>query len=219
MEFKCDLETIRRRYRWLAPIYPLFELLWWLPSGIRGRAVDRLKLANGDRVAEIGYGTGRNLRRLAAAVGPNGKVYAVDCCEEMLAHAVKLRDRAGWRNVVPLLQDGAQLTLPEMVDGVLFSLSYSVIPDPTGALTAAWKHLRNGRRRVVMDGKLASGICGYLSRPYVVWLSRRTVLGNPTRVPTSHLQDFTQSVEFEEFNLGTYYICTATKTVGMGNAT
>jgi ubiquinone/menaquinone biosynthesis C-methylase UbiE len=218
MEFNCDLETIRRRYRWLAPIYPLFELLLWLPSGIRGRAVERLKLASGERVAEIGCGTGRNLRHLVAAVGPTGKVYAIDCCEEMIARAVKLRDRAGWRNVVPLRQDAAQLTLPEMVDGVLFSLSYSVIPDPAAALTAAWKHLRNGRRLVVMDGKLASGVCGSLSRPYVVWLSRRTVLGNPTRVPTSHLKDLTQSVQFEEFNLGTYYICTATKTVGMGNA-
>jgi SAM-dependent methyltransferase len=134
-----DLETIRRRYRWLAPIYPLFELLWWLPSGIRRRAVDRLKLTNGERVAEIGYGTGRNLRHLVAAVGSDGKVYAVDCCEEMLAKTVKLRDRAGWDNVVPLLQDAAQLSLPEMVDGVLFSLSYSVIPDPAAALTAAWK--------------------------------------------------------------------------------
>jgi hypothetical protein len=53
MEFKCDLETIRRRYRWLAPIYPLFEPLWWLPSGVRRRAVDRLKLTNGKCVAEI----------------------------------------------------------------------------------------------------------------------------------------------------------------------
>jgi S-adenosylmethionine-diacylgycerolhomoserine-N-methlytransferase len=218
MEFKCDLETIRRRYRWLAPIYPLFELLWWLPSGIRRRAVDRLKLTIGERVAEIGCGTGRNLRHLVAAVGSDGKVYAVDCCEEMLAKAEKLRDRAGWRNVVPLLQDAAQLTLPEMVDGVLFSLSYSVIPDPAAALTAAWKHLLHGRRLVVMDGKLASSVCGYLSRPYVVWLSRRTVLGDPTRVPTSHLQDLAQSVQFEEFNLGIYYICTATKTVGMGKA-
>jgi hypothetical protein len=52
-----------------------------------------------------------------------------------------------------------------------------------------------------MDGKLASGVCGSLSRPYVVWLSRRTVLGNPTRVPTSRLQDLTQSVQLEEFNL------------------
>jgi hypothetical protein len=54
MEFNCDLETIRRRYSWLAPIYPLFELLLWLPSGIRGRAVERLKLASGERVVEIG---------------------------------------------------------------------------------------------------------------------------------------------------------------------
>ena len=56
MEFKCDLETVRRRYRWLAPIYPLFELLLWLPSGIRGRAVERLKLASGERVGTIENG-------------------------------------------------------------------------------------------------------------------------------------------------------------------
>jgi hypothetical protein len=32
-----------------------------------------------------------------------------------------------------------------MVDGVLFSLSYSVMPEPRAAVEAAWKYLRRGK--------------------------------------------------------------------------
>jgi len=172
-----SIEQIRLRYQRLAPIYPFFELLFLLPRGIRREAVQRLGLAPEDSVLEVGCGTGRNLRYLAEAVGENGRVYALDCCEQMLRKARKLCQRCGWKNVVVLNQDAAQLELPGMVDGVLFSLSYSVMPDPRAAVEAAWKYLRPGKSLVIMDGKLARGVCGRLSRPWVSWLSQKTILG------------------------------------------
>src|SRR5512146_1739167 len=46
--------------------------------------VPALKIKAGDRVADIGAGTGYYTRRLAKAVGKNGVVYAVEIQQEML---------------------------------------------------------------------------------------------------------------------------------------
>ena len=209
--FRNSIEQIRRRYRRLAPIYPFFELVFVLPRGIRRKAVHRLGVASGDSLLEVGCGTGRNLRHLVDAVGENGRVYALDCCEQVLRKAGKPCQQSGWKNVALLNQDAAQLELPGMVEGVLFSLSYSVMPDPRAAVKAAWTYLRSGKSLVIMDGKLATGICGRLSRPWVTWLSKKTILGDPMRLPWGDLRGLDAKVEMEEFNFGTYYICKATK--------
>jgi ubiquinone/menaquinone biosynthesis C-methylase UbiE len=155
--FNHDLETVRRRYRWLAPIYPFFELVFLLPRGIRIKAVERLDLTAGDEALEIGCGTGRNLRHLVAAVGAKGRVYGVDYSKAMLGRAKKLCDQRVWHNVTFLQENATQFTLLGVIDGVLFSLSYSVMPNSRAALAQAWKHLRPGKR-LIMDGKLARGI-------------------------------------------------------------
>ena len=73
-----DPEFVRRRYDRLASIYVFFEWLFWLPRGIRPRAIKRLDLKLGDYVLEVGCGTGRNLPYLALMVGPEGRVYGID---------------------------------------------------------------------------------------------------------------------------------------------
>ena len=54
MTFKYELDLICHRYDRLASIYPVFNLVFWLPSGIRACAVKRLELKAGDRVLEVG---------------------------------------------------------------------------------------------------------------------------------------------------------------------
>lgn len=211
MGFPCSLEFIRHRYNYLAAIYPVFEIVFALPRGIRAKAVKRLDLREGDTVLEVGCGTGRNLAHLVKAVGSSGRVYGVDCTEGMLTRARNLSRNKGWQNVVLLHQDAAEMLLPAPVDGVLFSLSYTVMPESQMALAQAWKYLRAHRHVVIMDGKLAHGWLGRLSQPLVTWLSKATVLGDLDRQPWEDLKDLTSQVEMEEVNLGTYYICRAKK--------
>ena len=85
------------------------------------------------------------------------------------------------------------------------------------AVTADGENRHGSRllQRVVadrrMDGKLAGGICGRLSRPWVSWLSKKTILGDPMRSPWNDLHRFDAKVEIEEFSFGMYYIYKAKK--------
>ena len=116
-----------------------------------------LGLKAGDTVLEIGAGTGRNFPYLVEAVGPTGTVIGVDASEGMLAEARKLIDRRGWSNVQLLRQDATQLAVDHEVDGVLFSFSYSALPEPRPALARAWERLRPAGRVVVLDMGLTQG--------------------------------------------------------------
>jgi ubiquinone/menaquinone biosynthesis C-methylase UbiE len=69
--------------------YELFANAWFL--GQRGRVFDRLVAATGarpgDKVLDIGCGTGYFSRRIAPAVTPDGAVVGIDPSEPMLDYA------------------------------------------------------------------------------------------------------------------------------------
>lgn len=208
-----EVPFVRRRYDRLAKFFVLFEWMFLLPRRIRERAVGRLELKPGGVALEVGCGTGRNLAPLVRAVGPEGRVYGVDLSEGMLAEARELCSREGWPNVTLIRSDAAEYELPEEADGVIFSLSYAVIPHHREALRHAWGRLREGGYLVVMDARLPPGVAGKLLRPFVVWVSRLTVLGNPDVRPWEELKELTGEVEYEESQFGTYYVCRGRKTL------
>lgn len=146
-----SLDRIVRGYDRVARIYARFEPLFLIFPRARRKAVGALKLTPGMTVLEIGAGTGRNLPYLLDVVGPTGTVIAIDASPGMLAEARKLVDSRGWSNVRLLQQDAGALEVDAELDAVLFSLSYSVLPDPQSALARAWERLRPGGRVVVMD--------------------------------------------------------------------
>jgi ubiquinone/menaquinone biosynthesis C-methylase UbiE len=140
------LGAITAQYDRVARFYAVLELLFLIFPIARRKAVAALALEPGDTVLEIGAGTGRNLPYLCDAVGPQGTVIAVDASEGMLAEARRIVDREGWQNVQLLHQDAARLMVDRELDGALFSLSYSVLPDPRPALARAWQLLRPSAR-------------------------------------------------------------------------
>lgn len=205
-----DKSAVSHRYDRLAGLIPFFEWLLFLPRGLRKKAVDRLDLRPGDRVLELGCGTGRNLPYLYEAVGPSGRIYGVDLSAGMLRKANMLRDRHGW--TINLRQgDAAEFEAPEPLDAVLFSLSYNTMPDHLKVLRQAWKQLRPGGRLVIMDAKLPEGAGGRLILPFSLWLMKRTLLGNPYIQPWQHLRQFGGAFDMQEFLFGSYYICRAVK--------
>ena len=205
------LGEIVKGYDRVARLYSTLEPLYLIFPPARRRAVAALNLKAGDTVLEIGAGTGRNLPYLVDAVGPTGSVVAVDASGGMLAEARKLIEGHGWSNVHLLRQDAAQLQLDDDVDAVLFSLSYSVIPEPGPALASAWKLLRPSAPLVVMDMGLTDPkhrrALGLIAR-----LLEKLAPGDPYSRPWDDLTSY-GPVATERFLLGLYYICTVHRPV------
>jgi ubiquinone/menaquinone biosynthesis C-methylase UbiE len=183
----CERAFIAQRYDRIAGLIGLFDWLFFFPPHLRGLAATRLNAKPGDRVLEIGCGTGRNFPHLHKAVGPTGKVYGVDLSTGMLTKARELCTREGWSNVELAHCDALEYIPPEPLDGILFGLSYNTMPHHLAVLRQAWKQLRPGGRIVILDGKVPDGICGTLALPFGLWLMKNTMLGNPFIEPWKDL--------------------------------
>lgn len=206
-----SVSEVSRRYDRLAPFYPAVLGLFGVPPGARRLAVEALALPAGGRVLEVGCGTGRNLGLLVEAAGPDGEVHAVDISTAMLERAQRLVDRRGWANVRLSAQDAARLTGPAGLDGVLFGLSYAVLPEPRAALDAAWRLLRPGGRMVIVEGRLPDNRLGRALRRPMTVLSRWTVLGDPDSRGWDDLAALSTGVHTRWLQLGTYYVSSARK--------
>jgi ubiquinone/menaquinone biosynthesis C-methylase UbiE len=201
----CDRNVLVQRYDRIAGLIPFW--LFFLLSGLRRNAIDRLELKPGDSVLEVGCGTGRNLPFLQSAVGSRGRVYGVDLSSGLLSRAHELRARNRWTNVALTQADAIDYLAPQRLDGVLFSLSYNTIPHHRAVLCHVWNQLRPGGSLVIMDAKPPPGRQGESILPFGVWPMRRTVFGNPCIQPWKHLAALTEDFEMEEFLFGSYYIC------------
>jgi ubiquinone/menaquinone biosynthesis C-methylase UbiE len=204
-------DLICQRYNRIAALIPFFEYVLFMPSGLRKRAVDQLKLRRGDRVFDVGCGTGRNFPFLRDAVGAEGRIYGVDLSEAMLRRARELCQRRQWNNFVLIEADAAQYASEELFDGVLFSFSYNVMPHHRSVLRQAWKQLRPGGRLVIMDARLPPGLLGKLIRPFATWLMKETLLGNPFIRPWQDHAALVDDFHMEDFRFSSYYICCGTK--------
>jgi ubiquinone/menaquinone biosynthesis C-methylase UbiE len=195
-------DRVARFYSTLAPLYLIFPRA-------RRKAVAALNLKAGDVVLEIGAGTGRNFPYLVAAVGPNGTVIGVDASTGMLAQARRLVEREGWSNVKLIKQDAARMEIDRDLDGVLFSLSYSALPEPRPALARSWERLRSSGRVVVMDLGLTEGGFSRLLDPIARLLLKFTP-GDAYSDPWSDLGAY-GAVETERFMAGLYYVSVVAK--------
>ena len=97
---------------------------------IRERTIRALQLQTGQRVLDVGCGTGLSLPLLRSGVGESGRVYGIDQSPDMLAFARRRVDAEGWSNV-QLLEDAAQhISLPEPIDALLFHYTHDVLRSP-----------------------------------------------------------------------------------------
>ena len=99
---------------------------------LRGLALERLGIASGEAVLEIGFGTGHSLVQIAEAVGAEGCVCGVDLSAGMLEVSQRRLAQAGLSDRVELhCGDAAQLPYAdETLDAVFMSFTLELFDTP-----------------------------------------------------------------------------------------
>jgi phosphatidylethanolamine/phosphatidyl-N-methylethanolamine N-methyltransferase len=137
---------IDRVYAKLTPIYDIVFGPILQPG--RVAAVARMAIRPGDRVLEIGAGTGIN----APLYPRDCDVTAIDLSAPMLNKARERIARQGLRNVRLLEGDAARLTFADdSFDSVYAPYTISVVPDPVQVALEMRRVCRPGGRIVVLN--------------------------------------------------------------------
>ena len=107
---------------------------------------------DGAHIADLGSADGFYTLRIARAVAPNGRAYAIDIDQKSLD---KLRDRAekeGVTNIQIILGDAADPKLPpETLDAVLIRNAYHEMPEYRSVLAGVLRGLKPGGLLIVSE--------------------------------------------------------------------
>jgi phosphatidylethanolamine/phosphatidyl-N-methylethanolamine N-methyltransferase len=137
---------IDRVYAKLTPIYDIVFGPILQPGRIR--AIARMALRPGDRVLEVGAGTGINVPLYPR----DCQVTAIDLSSAMLEKARERIARHGLRNVRLLETDAAHLTFAnDSFDRVYAPYMISVVPDPVKVALEMKRVCRPGGRIVILN--------------------------------------------------------------------
>ena len=136
--------------RWVPEFEDPARDAWQKPDEVVGA----MGLAPGDRVADIGAGTGYFTRRFARAVGERGVTYAVDIEPNMLQHIAQRATEDGQSNIVPVLAtpDNPMLA-PGSVDVIFICDTIHHIENRAGYYQVLKRDFAPGGRVVIVDFK------------------------------------------------------------------
>jgi ubiquinone/menaquinone biosynthesis C-methylase UbiE len=119
------------------------------PGITRKRLIAALEPATGERILEVGPGTGYYTFDVAERLG-EGKLEIFDIQQEMLDHVMREAGRRGVTNVTPTLGDAQALPFEDnSIDGAVLVTVLGEIPDQEQALREIARVLRPGGRLVV----------------------------------------------------------------------
>lgn len=115
-------------------------------------------LKPGMRVADIGAGTGLFSLLFAKAVGPSGRVYAVDISKTFADNIQRRARSAGFSNVTPVVNTQTDTRLaPNSVDLVFLSDTYHHFEQPRAMLASMHRALHAGGTLVIVDFERIDG--------------------------------------------------------------
>lgn len=125
----------------------------------RDAILEAVALHPGDRVADIGTGTGLFLEPFSKSVGAGGWVFALDIAPKFIERVSLIADRKQLANVTPVLagQDDVRLP-PDSIDVAFICDVYHHFEFPSDSLASISVSLRPGGRLCVIDFERVPGL-------------------------------------------------------------
>jgi len=174
----------RAFYNKISGVYDLLAERSEMPIARMG--LEMLAPQPGEKILEIGFGTGRTLADLAEAVGTDGRVFGIDLSDGMVEQATARLRRKGVEGLVELVC-GDAAALPygaERLDGVFMSFTLELFdtPEIPVVLAECRRVLRQGGRSLVVGlsrvrpDSLMTGIYEWTHRHFPNLLDCRPIL-------------------------------------------
>jgi ubiquinone/menaquinone biosynthesis C-methylase UbiE len=117
------------------------------------RVIDLMDPQPGERIADLGAGSGLFTRSLAKRVKPGGVVYAIDIDADLLGHIDETALEENLDNIQTVIANEYDPKIPERVDLVLICDTLHQIQNPGGYLRNLRRYLRPSGRVVIIDYK------------------------------------------------------------------
>jgi SAM-dependent methyltransferase len=110
--------------------------------------------APGERVLEVGPGTGYYTLGVAHHLEPGGQIDAVDLQQAMLDEMMRRARAQGLSNVVPVQGDAQRMPFPDAAfDAAFLVATLGEVPDRDQALRELRRVLKSGGRLIVGEGQ------------------------------------------------------------------
>lgn len=155
----------------------------------RLRAIERMDIQSGERVLEVGVGTGINL----SLYPKNCSVTGIDFSESMLEIARERAERKDIRNVRLLQMDAADLKFADNAFDIVYApYLISVVPDPVQVAYEMRRVCRPGGRVILLNHFLSPNL--FLSRierlisPFTIHIGFKADLDLPAFLTQAEMQ-------------------------------
>jgi cyclopropane fatty-acyl-phospholipid synthase-like methyltransferase len=113
--------------------------------------IKTLKIKSGERVCDLGAGSGLFTRPMAQKVGDKGVVYAVDIDPELLKHVGRTAQEQKLTNIKTILASETDPKLPEAVDLIAIIDTLHHIGNQAEYLKGLKKYLKPDGRIAIID--------------------------------------------------------------------